>query len=226
MRRSLPAIALIVVALLLGGCAKQPETLATPPAETPKAQGAANSANATTPVTKGGPVNAPNTGASKGDPTDKPRVAKPLNAEKAVPIAVKSTAELPSVVAAQKDIGLFFQMAQECGVAKDVFEAMPHTFFVPTDGAIQAMGTDALGRLKSNKEEMKAFVLRHVSNGTLRKADLVKMQGIPMLAQGYPLSVKDGTVYVDTSKLIRSDIETKRGVIHVLDRTLNKAVAY
>ncbi len=78
-----------------------------------------------------------------------------------------------------------------------------------------------LGALLADKEKLADVLTYHVVPGKVMAADVVKMSSAKT-AQGGSIGIEvhDGSVYVDGAKVIKTDIKTSNGVIHVIDTVL------
>ncbi|MFO0915359.1 MAG: fasciclin domain-containing protein [Pirellulales bacterium] len=98
----------------------------------------------------------------------------------------------------------------------------PFTVFAPTDEAFAKLPKGTVEDLlkPENKEKLQAILTYHVVAGDVRAADVVKLKEAK--------TVQGGTVKIDTSKgvkindatVIKTDIATSNGVIHVIDTVL------
>jgi uncharacterized surface protein with fasciclin (FAS1) repeats len=98
----------------------------------------------------------------------------------------------------------------------------PFTVFAPTDDAFKQLPAGTVETLlKDPKGQLSQILLYHVVPGKLMAADVVKQTSL-MTAQGKPLMVKveNQTVMVDGATVIITDIETKNGIIHVIDSVM------
>lgn len=98
----------------------------------------------------------------------------------------------------------------------------PYTVFAPTDDAFKKLPAGTVETLlKDPKGQLSQILLYHVVPGKLMAADVVKKVNLTT-AQGKQLTVKveNQTVMVDGAKVVITDIETKNGVIHVIDAVM------
>jgi uncharacterized surface protein with fasciclin (FAS1) repeats len=101
----------------------------------------------------------------------------------------------------------------------------PFTVFAPTDEAFAKLPKETLDDLlkPENKDKLAAILKFHVVSGKVTAADVVKLDGKELkTVQGSSLAIKlDGdNVTVGGAKVTKTDIETKNGVIHVIDTVL------
>jgi uncharacterized surface protein with fasciclin (FAS1) repeats len=102
----------------------------------------------------------------------------------------------------------------------------PFTVFAPTDEAFAKLPAGTVETLlkPENKEKLKEILLLHVVPGNVYAADVVKLTEAKS-AGGKTLKVStDGGVKVGTatgmSNVVKTDIKTKNGVIHVIDAVI------
>lgn len=101
----------------------------------------------------------------------------------------------------------------------------PFTVFAPTDEAFAKLPKDTVENLlkPENKDALVKILTYHVAPGTLKAADVLKLNGKDLkMANGSKakIEVKNNEVYIDGAKVIVTDIITKNGVIHVIDTVM------
>lgn len=101
----------------------------------------------------------------------------------------------------------------------------PFTVFAPTDDAFKKLPAGTLESLlkPENKETLKDILLYHVAKGNLSSKDISKLNGKELeLANGkkVKVTVKNGDVFLNDSKIIITDIKASNGTIHVIDTVL------
>jgi transforming growth factor-beta-induced protein len=99
----------------------------------------------------------------------------------------------------------------------------PFTVFAPTDAAFAKLpsGTVEFLLKPENKAELTNILTYHVVPGKMMAADVVKKKTIKTL-QGKRVKVKvEGEkVMINNANVLKTDIETSNGVIHVIDTVL------
>jgi transforming growth factor-beta-induced protein len=144
-------------------------------------------------------------------------------------IHVIDTVIIPStmdIVETAIDAGAFKTLAAALQAAQLV-EALqgdgPFTVFAPTDEAFAALPKGTVETLlkPENKDQLTAILKYHVVSGRVY-ADAVSKGGEFATLQGKHLKTrsKDGRVMVNRAKVVKADIETSNGVIHVIDAVL------
>lgn len=144
-------------------------------------------------------------------------------------IHVIDTVILPStsdIVATAVEAGSFKTLAAALKAASLV-EALqgkgPFTVFAPTDEAFAKLpeGTVASLLKPENIDKLKQILTFHVVPGRLYSGDVLKATKLETL-QGQALRVHaaDEVVTIGGSRLLKADIDTTNGVIHVIDSVL------
>lgn len=97
----------------------------------------------------------------------------------------------------------------------------PFTVFAPTDKAFEALGEETINSLLKDKKALSGILLYHVVAGEVPSSQVVSLNSATTV-QGSDVSikVKRGKVYVDKAKVVKTDIQTSNGVIHVIDAVL------
>jgi len=99
----------------------------------------------------------------------------------------------------------------------------PFTVFAPTDEAFAKLPAGTLENLlkPENKAMLQRVLTYHVVRGKVMAADVVKVSSTKAVS-GDMLSIKasGGTVTVNGSRVVNTDIAASNGVIHVIDTVL------
>ena len=111
--------------------------------------------------------------------------------------------------------------------AADLVETLkgpgPFTVFAPTDEAFAKLPPGTLESLlePENKAKLRSILLYHVVTGNVMAAQVMKMDSAKT-AEGQNLVIKidNGRVMVNNAHVIKADIATSNGVIHVVDTVL------
>jgi uncharacterized surface protein with fasciclin (FAS1) repeats len=102
------------------------------------------------------------------------------------------------------------------GLVDTLKGAGPFTVFAPTDEAFAKVPKETLDALLADKEKLTAALTYHVVPGLVMSKDV--SAGKVKTVQGSELTITtDGGVKVDDANVIRADIVTTNGVIHVID---------
>lgn len=99
----------------------------------------------------------------------------------------------------------------------------PFTVFAPTDEAFAKLPEGTVAELlkPENKSKLQAVLAYHVVPGSVKAADVVKLNKAKTVqGQQIDIAVEDGGVKVDGANVVKTDIETANGVIHVIDSVI------
>jgi transforming growth factor-beta-induced protein len=101
----------------------------------------------------------------------------------------------------------------------------PFTVFAPTDEAFAKLPKGTVEELlkPGNKDKLKEILTYHVLSGKVMAAAVVTLDGKNVkTVQGSPVAIKvdGGTVMVGKATVTKTDIQTRNGVIHVIDTVL------
>lgn len=98
--------------------------------------------------------------------------------------------------------------------------AGPFTVFAPTDEAFGKLPKETLDGLLKDKAKLASVLKYHVVPGKVMAGEVVKLK-TAKTAQGQSVKIdtSDG-VMVDNAKVVKTDVPTTNGVIHVIDTVL------
>jgi transforming growth factor-beta-induced protein len=99
----------------------------------------------------------------------------------------------------------------------------PFTVFAPTDEAFAKLPAGTVEDLlkPENKQKLTQILTYHVVPGKVMAADVVKLKNAKTVnGQSVQIKVDGGTVMVDNAKVVKTDIATSNGVIHVIDSVI------
>ena len=96
----------------------------------------------------------------------------------------------------------------------------PYTVFAPTDEAFAKVPKATLDGLLADKEALRKVLLYHVVPGKVSAAEVVKLTSAKT-AQGSSVTINaTNGVMIDNAKVVKADIETSNGMIHVIDTVI------
>jgi len=109
---------------------------------------------------------------------------------------------------------------QAAGLVDTLKGKGPFTVFAPTDEAFAKLPKGTVEALLKDKDKLTAILTYHVVPGKVLAADVVKLTSAKTVnGKEVKIDAKDG-VMINDSKVIKADIETSNGVIHVIDTVL------
>ena len=111
----------------------------------------------------------------------------------------------------------------KAGLVETLKSKGPFTVFAPTDEAFGRLPAGTVEELimPENKEKLTAILTYHVVPGKVTAKDVLKLSEAKTV-QGSSVDIKvdDGKVYVDGAQVVKADIHTSNGVIHVIDSVI------
>jgi uncharacterized surface protein with fasciclin (FAS1) repeats len=106
------------------------------------------------------------------------------------------------------------------GLAETLSGPGPFTVFAPTDEAFGKLPAGTVEGLLKNIPKLKEVLTYHVVPGKVMAADVIKLASAKTV-QGQDVSITTiNGVKVDGANVIKTDIETDNGVIHVIDTVI------
>jgi transforming growth factor-beta-induced protein len=99
----------------------------------------------------------------------------------------------------------------------------PFTVFAPTDDAFAKLPEGTVETLlkPENIEQLKNILLYHVVSGKVMAEEVLTLNSADtVLGQPVTIKVEDGKVYINDAQVTVTDIETRNGIIHVIDTVL------
>lgn len=110
------------------------------------------------------------------------------------------------------------KLVQEAGLVDALRGEGPFTVFAPSDKAFARLTNEQVEALLKDKDALRQVLLYHVVQGRVTSKEVVNLKSAKTL-QGKEINIRvvDGTVYVNNAIVSTVDIETKNGVIHIID---------
>lgn len=109
------------------------------------------------------------------------------------------------------------------GLVETLKSEGPFTVFAPSDDAFKKIPAATISELlkPENKAKLASILTYHVVPGKVMAADVVSLSSAKT-ANGQKVSIKvvDGKVMVDGATVVKTDIDCKNGVIHVIDSVI------
>src|SRR5712692_944960 len=119
---------------------------------------------------------------------------------------------------------------QTAGLGDTLSGQGPFTVFAPTDTAFKNLPIGTLDALLKDPQKLKNILTYHVIDHKMtstevnsmtsdgRTPNVTTVQGSPVILKTQGTFVK--STYVNDAKVLKSDIESTNGVIHVIDKVL------
>ena len=99
----------------------------------------------------------------------------------------------------------------------------PFTVFAPTDEAFAKLPEGTLKSLlkPENKQKLTSILTYHVVAGNVKAADVIKLSSAKTLnGQSVSIKVVGSKVLINDATVVKADIATTNGTIHVIDTVL------
>lgn len=106
---------------------------------------------------------------------------------------------------------------KEAGLVETLKGKGPFTVFAPTDAAFAKIPQDQLNAILADKALLTKILTYHVVPAKVMAADVKPGKVQTVQGSALTVAVSDGQVMVDNAKVIKTDILTTNGVIHVID---------
>ena len=131
--------------------------------------------------------------------------------------------DIVDTAVAADDFETLVTAVQAAGLVETLKGKGPFTVFAPTDEAFDKLPEGTVESLlqPENKEQLVAVLTYHVVPGKVLAADVVPLSSAKTV-QGseVTIAVENGTVKIDGATVVKADIETTNGVIHVIDTVI------
>jgi len=111
---------------------------------------------------------------------------------------------------------------QAAGLVETLKGPGPFTVFAPTDDAFAKLPAGTLDAVLADKAKLTAILTYHVVPGKVLAKDVVGLNGKSVkTVQGGMLKVDTTSgVKIGNATVVKADVETSNGVIHVIDAVL------
>jgi uncharacterized surface protein with fasciclin (FAS1) repeats len=109
---------------------------------------------------------------------------------------------------------------QAAGLVDTLKGKGPFTVFAPTDEAFAKLPAGTLDSLLKDQAKLKAVLTYHVVPAKVMAKDVKAGDVKTVNGQSFKVSVDGGKVKVDGANVVKTDIATSNGVIHVIDTVI------
>jgi len=138
-------------------------------------------------------------------------------------VAAKKPADIVDTAASVEDFSTLVTAVKAAGLVETLKGDGPFTVFAPTNDAFAKLPKGTVENLlkPENKDKLVSILTYHVVPGKVMAKDVVKLSSAKTV-QGstVDIKVKDGTVMIDNAKVVKADVETSNGVIHIIDAVI------
>jgi uncharacterized surface protein with fasciclin (FAS1) repeats len=131
---------------------------------------------------------------------------------------------MPNIVETAVKAGMFSKLVAACqaaGLDQALSGTGPFTVFAPNDDAFGKLPSGTLEALLKDKVKLTSILKYHVVSGRHTASDLSKLTEVETLqGQSIGINATGGKVRVDNAQVVKADIDTQNGVIHVIDTVI------
>lgn len=134
-----------------------------------------------------------------------------------------SEPDIVDIAAGNENFSTLVAAVSSAGLVDTLKSDGPFTVFAPNNAAFANLPAGTVESLlkPENLESLQNILTYHVVAGQVMAADVVNLKRATTVnGKDVHIRVKDGTVYVNKSKVIATDIVGSNGVIHVIDNVL------
>lgn len=138
-------------------------------------------------------------------------------------VMLPNTEDLLATAAAAGDFKTLATAVKTAGLVEALQSEGPFTVFAPTDAAFAKLPEGTIAELlkEENREQLTAILTYHVVSGRVYAKDAIAAEMAATL-QGSELrfQVQDDVLWVNDARVVKGNLETSNGVIHVIDTVL------
>jgi uncharacterized surface protein with fasciclin (FAS1) repeats len=144
--------------------------------------------------------------------TTKPAATGTTQAGKTIVETAAANPDLSTLVAAVKAAGLVDTLSGKG----------PFTVFAPTNEAFAALPPGTVENLlkPENKDQLVKILTYHVVSGAVTSSDLKAGPVTTVEGQPVTVAINGKTVMVNNATVVKADVTTSNGVVHVIDKVL------
>lgn len=124
------------------------------------------------------------------------------------------------VLGGNPQFSLLSQLVDDAGLAAELTERDPITFFAPTDSAFDALAADAVAVLRSDPELLRRVLLHHLVEARLTSDQLVDGRLTTLAGDEITVDVGGASPRVDGASIVEPDVLAANGVVHAIDELL------
>ena len=125
------------------------------------------------------------------------------------------------VAASNPQFSTLVSLIKKAGLVSALSGSSKLTVFAPTNAAFAAVPKATLSKLAANKALLIKVLEYHVVKGEVLAAKVVKLHSAKTLeCASVKIRVSGGSVYVNSAKVIKTNVKASNGVIHVINAVL------
>ena len=144
--------------------------------------------------------------------------------EKKDKVEKTASKNIVETAAANEDFSTLVAALQAADLVDTLNGDGPFTVFAPTNAAFDALPEGAVEDLlkPENKDQLTAVLTYHVVPGKIKSGDIANGTTAVATVQGSDVDVTKSAsgVSVDGASVVKADIKTTNGIIHVIDKVI------
>lgn len=112
---------------------------------------------------------------------------------------------------------------QAAGLTETLRSDGPFTVFAPTDEAFAKLPAGTVDSLlkPANKAKLQSVLTYHVVSGEVMSREAANLSSAKTVnGQSFRITKSGGGLMVDNANVLKTDIKTSNGIIHVIDRVI------
>jgi uncharacterized surface protein with fasciclin (FAS1) repeats len=139
-----------------------------------------------------------------------------------LPRATPATPDIVDTAVAAGSFKTLVAAVKAAGLVETLKGKGPFTVFAPTDEAFAKLPAGTVESLlkPENKDKLVAVLTYHVVPGSLKAADVVKAGELKTVNGKAAKITTDGGAKISGAGIVKTDIETSNGIIHVIDSVI------
>lgn len=123
----------------------------------------------------------------------------------------------------EQELSTFHQLMTLAGL-EETLKTGQYTLLAPNNTAFSKVPKAQMDELRQNKEKLRQVLMYHLIKNPISSSDLSRLTQAQTLSAGRKLSivkdVKSGKALVQQAHLVKPDIWTSNGLVHVIDKLL------
>ena len=132
-----------------------------------------------------------------------------------------SAADIVDTAVSAGQFNTLVAAVKAAGLVETLKSAGPFTVFAPTDDAFAKLPPGTVEGLLKDPEKLKQILTYHVVAGKVTAADVMKLKSAKTVeGSAVRIMAKGGKVMINNATVVKADIMTDNGVIHVIDTVI------
>ena len=126
-------------------------------------------------------------------------------------------ADIVDTAVSAGDFTTLVAAVKAAGLVETLKGAGPFTVFAPTDAAFAKLPAGTVEALLKDKQKLTQILTYHVVPGKVMSSQVVSGSVNTVQGQALNVTAANGRVMINDARVIKADVETSNGVIHVID---------